>query len=126
MDYIVGFLRYKHDSKNKNDQQTFIISNLIIFLARARSFHQATGNYRVEDPKKTTGSKTHGRSVLKTTAKGLGADFLFLMGLEADFLISDGSWNLFLKYSVKEAKLRNLYKDQRERGLPNTEKKRTN
>ena len=33
--YIVGFLSYKHDSKNKNDQQTLIISNLIIFLARA-------------------------------------------------------------------------------------------
>ena len=45
--YIVGFLSYKHDSKNKNDQQTLIISNLIIFFgarafARARSFHQAT------------------------------------------------------------------------------------
>ena len=40
--YIVGFLSYKHDSKNKNDQQTLIISNLIIFLARARSFHQVT------------------------------------------------------------------------------------
>ena len=35
MHYIVGFLSYKHDSKNKNDQQTLIISNLIIFLARA-------------------------------------------------------------------------------------------
>ena len=33
--YIVGFLSYKHDSKNKNDQQTLIISNLIIFW-RAR------------------------------------------------------------------------------------------
>ena len=42
MHYIVGFLSYKHDSKNKNDQQTLIISNLIIFLARARSFHQPT------------------------------------------------------------------------------------
>ena len=35
MHYIVGFLSYKHDSKNKNNQQTSIISNLIIFLARA-------------------------------------------------------------------------------------------